>query len=472
MEKVIQFILNDSLVETGDPPGAVALDNLRERAVLKGTKESCREGDCGACMVLLGELRGGPVRYRAVNSCLLPLGDVAGRHLVTIEGLNNEGLSPVQQALVDEGAIQCGFCTPGFVVSLTGFLLNSEGFEAGDALEAIGGNICRCTGHIPFRRVAQVLSERFKNAVDPGEDRVAALVREKVLPGYFPGIAKQLEGLCTVPLPARGDEPVIVSGGTDLFVQEPHAMLEGSLRFLGREEGLTDIRSEEGTLYVGAGTTVEELIATPLLEDIIPNRARHLGLISSMPIRARATVGGNIVNASPIGDLTIMFLALGAVLGLSGAAGDRTVPLREFFRGYKRLDLEAGEIVEWVCVPKRFRGGLFNFERVSKRTHLDIASVNTAISLTMKGEVVEEAGISAGGVAPVPLFLSRASQALVGKPLTAATILETARIADDEISPIDDVRGTAAYRRLLLDRLIRAHFITLFPDRGFEDELL
>ncbi len=485
--QVTDFILNDRLVATEAHPGMVAVDLIRREFGLMGTKIGCREGDCGACTVLLGELEGDRVSYRAVPSCLLPVGELHGKHVVTIEGLNGDGLNPVQQAMVDEGATQCGFCTPGFVMSMTGFLLTSPTLSMNDAEASIEGNICRCTGYLSIVRAVGRMLEGLGNDVRRDEnavpdERVPELVRAGALPSFFADahvrLAKIAEG--TTENVDSGDDgsaratgvgqgpATLVAGGTDLFVQRPEELRRAKLAFLSRRPELAGVSSDGKTVTIGAATRVETLRQDVELRVALPGWSHTLQLISSGLVRNSATVGGNIVNASPIADLTIIFLALGATLVIEEGNGARRVPLASFFRGYKVLDLEPGEVVAAVRFPVPAENARFNFEKVSRRGHLDIAGVNSAALIEAEDMKVGRASLSAGGVACVPLYLEKASARLEGATLTAELVAEVADIALSEIDPITDVRGSAEYRRRLTRRLVIAHFVELFPELSLE----
>jgi len=466
---MLQFVLNDTLVATDRPPGLPALDFLRRDAGLTGVKHACREGDCGSCVVLLGRLRGGQVQYTIATSCLLPLGALAGRHVVTIEGLNGPALNRVQQAFVDRGASQCGFCTPGFVVALTGHLLEAATWSRPAMIEAVAGNICRCTGYSSIVRVIDDLVEHLRHVVDPAEPRVAALVRAGIIPDTFLGTPALLTEIGPSPAPAAADSTaLIVAGGTDLYVQRPLAVEDGPVVVL-RAADAPPIRSEGERIVIEGFATAEDLKRSALLAEAVGGIERAMALMGSWPIRSRATVAGNLVNASPIGDMTIILLALGAELRLRGPEGARSLPLDAFFLGYKRLDLRPGELVDSLHIPADRGDARFNFEKVSKRTHLDIASVNTAISLRLEGGRIAGAALAAGGVAPIPRRLPRTEAVLTGREPDAATARAAAAAARAEVAPISDVRGSADYKRLLLGQLVLAHFNVLF---GLEDGLV
>ncbi len=475
---MITFILNNMDVALDLPPGTVLLDALRTHLKLVGTKEGCREGDCGACMVLIGQREGTRVRYLPANSCLVPLAEVHGAHVITIEGLNRKELTPVQQAIVDEGATQCGFCTPGIVVALTAFLLNAPRLDDHEALAALDGNLCRCTGYVSIRRAAHLLCTRLdarafaRAQPDRGMARSTLLTTWHILPDYMTEIPARLKKIrCPRPPAGKRTASVIVGGGTDLFVQQPDDLVASSLILAVHNPALKGIRRRGTWLEIGAATSTEEIKHHPLMRKIAPRIDDHFNLISSTPIRMRATVAGNIVNASPIGDLAIFFIALDAQLTLTCGAKKRQVALKDFFKGYKKLDLKRGEMVAALRCKIPAKGSCINFEKVAKRAHLDIASVNSALGIRVARGVIQEAHLSAGGVAPTPLYLARTSAHLTGAPLNAATVRAAARIAQNEIAPISDVRGSADYKRRLLTHLIYAHFLTLYPDTIAAEEL-
>lgn len=468
------FILNDTVVRSSLAQGTVLLDFIRRDQHLTGTREGCREGDCGACTVLLGRLKAGRVIYQAVVSCLLPLAEAAGCHVVTIEGLNRKELTPVQQAIVSEGGSQCGFCTPGIVVSLTAFLLDSRALASAEAVTAIEGNICRCTGYAALRRAIERLLRAVRPPLLAAPDRLQALIALGVLPAYFSTIGQRLQALPTDEPRTRAAKKnaVIVAGGTDLYVQQNEELPEKELLLLSRQQGFSGIWPDKDALLIGAAATVSDMMASPLLAAALPNLTGFLSRISATQVRNRASIGGNIVNASPIGDLSVMFLALDARVGLRGGRGRRVMAMRDFFLGYKKLAMRKNELLAWVRIPLAPNGLWFNFEKVARRRTQDIAAVNSAIGLDMAGKHIAAAWVSAGGVAPVPLFLPVASAFLAGKTVSAPVVRELAAIADREIAPISDVRGSAAYKRTLLRRLLIAHFLELFPDECDAGELL
>lgn len=467
---MLRFLFNETPREGDWPAGMAVLDYVRGVARQPGTKEGCREGDCGACTVLLGEPEGDGFRYHAVTSCLVPVGHLHGRHLVSVEGLNGPALSPVQQAIVEAGATQCGFCTPGFVVSLTGFLLGDTPLTEAEALAAIEGNICRCTGYASLVRATRAILDAVRPHVPESGVRLPALVAMGAVPAHFLDARARL-GVVPPRAPAP-DDAAVVAGGTDLFVQKAEALAAAPLRLLADEMLPRAIREDaSGDLVIGAMATHEDLLRAPALRAFVPDIEPVMRLVSSQLIRRRATVAGNIINASPIADVTILLLALGAVLGLRRGRVRRELALANLYKGYKQLDRAPGEIIEWVRIPAARRGWRFHFEKVSRRRHLDIASVNTAIGVRMEGDVVAEVTLSAGGVAPIPMVLAGAAAALRGRPVSLASARAAMAAAGEEIAPISDVRGSASYKRLLLQRLLLAHLVEMFPAAGLEEAL-
>ncbi len=439
------------------------LDFIRSTQNLKGTKVGCREGDCGACTILVGEIKNDALVYTSATSCLMAIGNAAGKHIVTIEGVNTDGLNFIQQAFVDEGAAQCGFCTPGFIVSLAGFCLNS-GASGCNGTDAVNGNICRCTGYKSIERAIAKIELKLKESHN--NDAISFAIGHNIIPAYFSTIKNMLTTLLLSSngyLNTGNKDLKLLGGGTDLYVQQHTTMVEADIDFLLDKKNLKGIVQDGNTCIMGASVTVTDMLNSPVFIQHFPVLKKHIQLISSTPVRNMATIAGNFINASPIGDLTIFFLALDARLHLTDGETERTVALKHFYRGYKNLDKTPAEVLTSISFQLPAEGSLFNFEKVSKRTHLDIASVNTAIYLTVKDDVIVRAALSAGGVGPVPASLSVSAGFLQGKKISCALIEEVAEAAQKEIAPISDARGTATYKRLLLAQLIKAHFITLFP---------
>ena len=458
---MVEFVLNNQKIRTAQPVGFLLLDYIRQEKGLCGTKIGCREGDCGACNVLVGTCRDGMLDYQQLVSCLTPIGNVHGKHVVTVEGLNMEKLSPVQQFLVEEGGTQCGFCTVGFVVSLTAYCLSPFAPAKERALAAIDGNICRCTGYKSIERATHRISESLQGK--DTDDPVSWLVQRDYLPAYFLEIPSMLAAI--KPLEWATTKSRMVGGGSDLYVQQPAQLVNTQPNLISHRRELRFVEIKDGICNIGGGTTFSDLLQSEALHRIFPRLNAHLKLVASTPIRNLATIAGNLVNASPIGDLTIFLLALNAQITLTEGHHSRTMYLKDFFKGYKLLDKREGEVVQSISFAIPSAKTHFNFEKVSKRTHLDIASVNSAAQISLSGGVIRQVHFSAGGVGPVPLYLEKTAQFLSGKALNPSLLQVANEVLQTEISPISDVRGSADYKRLLLRQLLYAHFIQLFPQQ-------
>ncbi len=489
MTRNIRFRLNETDLEITVREEALSLDWIRNEAGLKGTKEGCREGDCGACLVLLGGSGpAGDTEWRSVTSCTLAMGELDGRHLVTIEGLSSAGLTPVMEAMLDEGASQCGFCSPGFVLALTGYLVAGARVDPIAAMVAVEGNLCRCTGYGSIRRAASRLALEFADLPLGLGPRLAVLASRRVLPaGLAAAMAKPPKPAGKASTPAlaasgHGDTAgPVLGGGTDYFVRnpDPEDGLAPSFTDSGSEARRIVELPPESTrpgkfafVSVGPAATVTDFFGSPIVRGAAPGIEDSELSIASPPIRNRATLAGNIVNASPIADMTAMLIALGAIVEMSGGEkGRRSVPLEDFFLGYKKIDLRQGERVVGI----EFEGGWtrFAFEKASKRERLDIATVNCAVAVRMAADgTIAAARYSAGGVAATPLRLLDVEKAMAGRKPSAALAREVGSLASAAGSPMSDVRGSSVYRKRLLERLAWAAFTRLWPRLMLEEELL
>ncbi len=473
---MITFILNNQLIQTDELAGTVLLDFIRYKMHLTGTKAGCREGDCGACTVLEGHLENGEIRYQSIVSCLTPLGNVQGRHIVTIEGLQKDKMSPVQQAMINNAATQCGFCTPGFVMSLTAHSLAPGKSSPERVISAISGNICRCTGYKSIEHAAEDISSALQRK--SGKNTLGWLIKEAFLPEYFRGIAGRLKQL---KVENQGSETgKKVGGGTDLFVQQADTLAVADLCFLKQDGAQADascaidtieVDTDNGVCRIGGGATASDILHKVELQQYFPRLKEYFKLISSEPIRNMGTVAGNIVNASPIADLVIFFLALDAEVHLMAKnSTTRNVPLRKFYTGYKQLVIKSDEMILHISfrLPQQTS---FNFEKVSKRQYLDIASVNSAILLRLDDDIIQEVHLSAGGVFAWPFYAEKTVGFLKGKTLTPELIKDAAAVLTSEIAPISDIRGSKEYKSLLLRQLFFVHFAEMFPKQFTPDVL-
>lgn len=451
----LHFTLNGKRAHAAlTEPTDTLLGWLRARG-LTGTKEGCAEGECGACAVaLLHTDEAGHARYEAVNSCLLPLAAVAERSVISVEGVAaaDGTLHPVQAALVAHGGSQCGYCTPGFVISMFAEYYRPE--RTSFDLEAISGNLCRCTGYRPILDAARALPTP---RMDDPHLPAAALLRHKPARARDDGSffrPTTLEALFA--LRARHPSASLLAGGTDLMVGvTQQGVRHAELISLEAITELCTLRCTADELSIGACTTLtalgEALAARP---EVAPLLSQLLPLFSSKLIRNRATLGGNLQTASPIGDAAPCLLALRTDLTLAGPRGARRVPLSRFFLDYRKTDLAPDELITTIHVPlpsPRFT----RFYKVSKRVLDDIAIVSAAFALDLGSDGrIARLDLAYGGVAATPLALPEVAALAVDQPLDDGTCQRLCDALADAATPLSDHRGSAAYRRALMPRLL------------------
>lgn len=460
---MITFLLNNKVVSTDLATGTTLLDYIRYHQNMTGTKIGCREGDCGACTVLIGRIREEELVYESVTSCLMPLGNVHLKHVVTIEGVNMDTPNMIQEIFVQENASQCGFCTPGFIVSLTGGCLNGKATNLSGSIDSMNGNICRCTGYKSIQRAAEKVSVVMQSC--SGENYLEHAVQNKIIPEYFTTVETRLKNMIAAHRPlARKNSRRKVAGGTDLYVQQHETIVDESPELLSNHLSNRYIAFNHEKCTFGYATTVADLASNKILQTHIQGWNEMIQLVSSTQIRNMATVTGNFVNASPIGDFSVLFLALDAQLTLKSSNTERNIPLKEFFLGYKQKNIQEEEHIDSVTFSLPDNSTQLSFEKVSKRTHLDIASVNTACCVRIDKNIITHCALSAGGVSAIPLYLKESSRFMTGKTPENLVLKELLEIVQSEISPISDARGSAAYKRLLLNKLITTHWMKFFPN--------
>lgn len=452
---MVRFLLDGEVIEIDAADGqATALDLIRYKLRRTGTKEGCAEGDCGACTVLLGELAGEHVAWRAVNSCILFTPMLDGKALMTVESLSRGGvLHPVQQEMVARHGSQCGFCTPGFIMSLYGRSLGALGSEGTPVADVIGGNLCRCTGYGPILASGEAVPPA---AQDDSEivSALKALQREGSGPNWFaPTTADELAVLLRDHPDAR-----IVAGATDvgLWVTKQHRDL-GTMIFISDIRDLRQIVETEDGLTIGAVVRYSD--ARDALTRLHPDLGELVRRIAGLQVRNAGTIGGNIANGSPIGDMPPALIALGATVTLRKGDARRTLPLEDFFIRYGVQDRQPGEFVESLHIPRPASRTLIRITKLSKRFDSDISAVCGAILLKIEKDVVIEARIAFGGMAGVPARAPLAEAALVGQPWSEATVEAAAEALTRDYAPLNDLRGSAAYRLTVAANLIRRLWI-------------
>jgi len=458
MRQTIRFIRHNRLIELADvPPTMLLLDYLRESEAATGTKEGCGEGDCGACTVALGRLSNGKLVYEPVNACILLLGQVDGREVVTVEDLvaADGQLHPVQAAMVDKHASQCGFCTPGFVMALFALYQSSEGEVTRDQVnDWIAGNLCRCTGYRPIVEAgmsacAGPRDDRFRaGAADMSGVLTFLADNDDVFVGdehSFFAAPVSLDSLAD--LYAKHPDATVVAGATDvgLWITKQLRDLKKIIH-VGKVAALERIEDTGHELIVGAGVTYAEV--EPWFRAIDPDLGELLRRLGSKQVRASGTVGGNVANGSPIGDTPPALIALNATVELRKGKTVRTLPIEDFFIDYGKQARAPGELVTAVTIPRLGPDHIFRCYKVSKRFDQDVASVMGAFRFTVDDEgTIREARLAFGGMAPTPRRADYAEQALTGERLrdSRAWAHSFAALRED-FTPIDDHRASARYR--------------------------
>ena len=464
----IQFYLNGELRrEDSHPPTMTVLDYLRNHAGLSGSKEGCAEGDCGACsVVLVRREEGGKPAYEAVNSCLLMLPQMDGWTIVTVEGLQGDDgvLDPVQNAMAQGDGTQCGFCTPGFIMALYALRQGDEAITDGVIHDALAGNLCRCTG---YRPIVEAARKACGGARDDRHGAVTDIAASSLyLSGgqsfYAPGSLADLADIF-----ADHPDAYLLAGGTDLgiLVSKERRPLETIISTM-RVPELSRIAETDGMIEFGAAVTYSR--ALPLIEELYPSFAALITRIGSRQIRNSGTIGGNVGNASPIGDPPPCLIALDATLVLHSQAGERELPIENFFLDYRKTDLKPGEFIKAIRIPKLRDGQHFRTYKISKRHDQDISSVIGAYRITLRDDKIDDARIGYGGMAATPKRAPAAEAALNGRPWSEHSMSAASSAISRDFQPIDDHRASKEYRLRVAGNL----FERLFRDISNPDDFL
>ena len=474
----VRFYLNGKKQEIEVKPNETVLQMLHNRFALYGTKKGCEEGDCGACTVVIGKWKQETFSYDAVASCIYPAAKLDKTHLITVEGLGGpENLHIVQRELVRNNGIQCGFCTPGMVMSLFALFARTAKPSEQEISLALEGNICRCTGYEGISNAAQAVRAEVSQGTstivpDAFIDIEHALKNADRTNLYFihadDGIPRTVEyhvpdslAECTSVLRTAGQQHfTFVSGGTDIGVNVnarrniPKAVID-----LGSIDELRGIEIENDVIRVGALTSMAAVRGHEDLFSVMPIFREVADQVASQQIRNVATLAGNMANASPIGDFNALLLGLNASLVLWSLDGEREVSAQDFFVGYRQTALKSNEIIKEIRVPRSF--SFVSFIKSSKRRAVDIATVNSCFAAATDGKVLNECRIAVGGVAEVPVVLNEAAADLKSSACAEIDIEALSEKAVKEISPISDVRGSAEFRRALVKNQLKKHLMRL-----------
>lgn len=453
-----RFLMDNRLHSVNDlPADTTVLQFLRRDAGRCGTKEGCASGDCGACTVVLAQVDGEQLHYQTVNACLTFVSALHGKQLITVEDLKHRGeLHHVQQAMVDNHASQCGFCTPGFVMSLFALEKQRQTFEREEAQQALSGNLCRCTGYRPIMDAAQQVCEQ------PQPDQFDQAEQQTIV---------RLNGIGPVPEPTNistlaahylaNPDARLVAGGTDLAldVTQRYQRLP-KLISLSAVAELQQVSVTENELLIGAAAPISRCM--PLVQQEFPDFGLLLERFASQQIRNQGTFGGNIANASPIGDGNPVLLALGATLVLRRGTVQRHLPLEQFFLGYKKTALQPGEFIEQIRIPRSNDSARkLRVYKVSKRLEDDISAVCAAFQIEVRQGVVVHARVAFGGMAEITKRAAHCEAELLGHPWQITTIERAAQALELDFSPLSDFRASREYRMQVAKNLLRRCHIEL-----------
>ena len=452
----ITFILNGEEVSLEVLSSTTTLlDWLREEKKLTGTKEGCNEGDCGACTVLVTDLKKGRAEYKALNACILFLPQLDGKSVRTIEGLASKTSDlRIQEEMISNHSSQCGFCTPGIVVSLLTAQLNKDtNYD-----DILAGNLCRCTGYTPIINAA-IAAE--KNAemprwvkVDNNKlKKIAINKKSKQSKLFLPQTIKDLEKWCN-----KNPDGILVGGATDVGLWVTKKLMDlKQICFIGQISEMSQIKTANQSLNIGACTTIETLRNNIKISH--PEFSELLRRYGSTQVRNAATIGGNIANGSPIGDSSPALIALGATISLNLNGKHRTIPIEEFFIKYGIQNKQKGEFIESINMPRKEKN--FRCYKISKRFDQDISAICGCFNITIKKETIINARIAFGGMAEIPKRAFAVEDFLIGSSWSEETISKACLEFENDFNPISDMRASSQYRDLVAKNLLKKYFIEL-----------
>jgi len=480
-KNTIQFILDNKIVtvQFGDKynPTTTLLNYLRSLPNHKGVKEGCAEGDCGACTVVIADIIDGKIVYKAVNSCLVFLPAIHGKQVITVENLAESNgkelrLHPVQKALVESDGTQCGFCTPGVVMSLFGLYKSPVNPTRIEVEKSLAGNLCRCTGYQPIMNAAINLPENNNDIFSENEPQVLKMI-EKIKNTYGSLELSNGEQQYFKPLTLTDalklkeiyPDAVVISGATDIALRQTKKFEKiDKIIDISGIESLKTIKEDNGFYIIGAGSTLEEMRL--FFRDKIPALSGMLDIFASKQIRNVATIGGNLATASPISDTIPLMFAIEAWITISGKKGERTCNMDNFIKGYRKTALSDEDIIKEVIIPKPKAEKYIEFYKVSKRKDVDISSVSAGFSTEIVNGVINSAILAYGGMAAYTKRAQKAENFLIGKEWNREIIEEAAVLVQEDFSPISDVRAGADYRNeVAKNLLIKYYFEKNLPDK-------
>ncbi|OZG70132.1 xanthine dehydrogenase small subunit [Hahella sp. CCB-MM4] len=470
-QTTIKFLLNNELhsVENFDPNTTV-LNYLRNDLNRCGTKEGCASGDCGACTVVVGELENGKVRYKSINSCITFLPALHGKQLLTVEDLKQgDQLHPAQQAIVDCHGSQCGFCTPGFVMSLYALNKNHPSPSKDEAMEALSGNLCRCTGYRPIVDAAlnmgsypscQTTEPSTTEQLQAINDGCTATLSNSVSHYFSPTSIDELAQLLIDYPKAR-----LLAGGTDLALEvtQFHRDLS-TIVYVGNVAELKTVTETESSLVIGSAVTYNQCVER--LEQEYPELGEMIERLGSLQIRNQGTIGGNIGNASPIGDMPPVLIALDATMTLRRGHNTRTIKVADYFHDYKVTDLKPNEFIQSIEVPKAKPGHVLKIYKISKRIDDDISAILGALYFHIENQKVQTFTAAFGGMAAIPKRALHCEAALQGQPWNELNVESAMQALELDFKPLSDVRASAEYRMDVAKNLLMKSFLEINQSVG------
>ena len=467
---MLKFLLNDSLQTVNKiDPNISVLEYLREHVFRTGTKEGCASGDCGACTVVVAELLGEALCYQSINACITPIGTLHGKQLITVEDLKYQGqLHPVQQSMVECHGSQCGFCTPGFVMSMFAFYKNNLKATRETINEAFSGNLCRCTGYSSIINAIQhashdSLSDQFSKKQQQtvaclksiGEEKNTVTLQANGKQFFSPVCINDLSLLLEIYPNAR-----LLAGGTDLSLDITQGLQDVDLMiYIGRVDELLQINEDDSCLEIGAAVSYSQ--CSDVLVKNFPDLLELLTRLGSRQIRNQGTLAGNVANASPIADMPPVLMVLNAKLSLRCGQNTRVLNVSDYYQSYKVTALQRSEFIEKIIIPKARKNDEFRVYKISKRLDDDISSTCAAFNIQIVNGVVENALIALGGMADIPKRARHCEQALLQQAWNEKTMTNAMREMAKDFKPISDFRASAQYRLLVSQHCLRRFFLEL-----------
>ena len=461
----IEFILNDELIKINNVDTNVSVLNyLRIDKRLTGTKEGCASGDCGACTAIIAELKNNKLEYKAINTCIMFLYSLHGKQLITVEHLSNSKLHPVQQSMVDNHGSQCGFCTPGFVMSMFGMYKDKVKPSNQNIDEYLAGNLCRCTGYNSIKKAAKKMySYGKKDKFSKNENKIIKLLKKikhnDILISknnnkfYIPINLKNL-----IQYTQNNKQYKFVTGGTDIALEVTKKNNNiNSLIYLGNNKDLNYIKIKENYINIGSATPINKII--PILKKYYPSFADMFDRYGSTQIRNVASIGGNLGSASPIGDSLPALLALNAKLILQ-SKNQRLLDIKDFFKAYRKTALKNKEFIKEIRIPI-LKSHIFKCYKISKRIDDDISSLFVAYLMKLKNNIIVDINIAYGGMDSIPNFAFKTQKYLIGKKFNLKNIDKSKQMIEKDFTPLTDVRASSTYRKLVSKNLMDRFFLEI-----------